>query len=33
MEWPAHLPLVKGVGCVKVVSEQAIYTNLRLKEI
>ena len=23
----------RGWGCVKVVSEQAVYTNLRLKEI
>ena len=33
MEWPTHLPLVGGGGVSKVVSEQVVYNNLRLKEI
>ena len=33
MEWPAHLPLEGGWGCVSVVSEQVVYNNLGLKEI
>ena len=32
MEWPAHLPLVGGGGCVNVVSEQVVYNNLGHEE-
>ena len=33
VEWPTHPPLEEGGGVSSVVSEQAVYTNLRLKEI
>ena len=32
MEWPAHLPLEGGGGCISVVSEQVVYNNLGHEE-